>query len=205
MSSPPISSPIALDLDSVIATSELNRRPSRQPDRKAESRLLLRLTRQLSQSPESFFPELANAAKELSRADSTGISLLNEEEKRFVWPAVSGKLDYYIGSGTPSDFGPCGTVLERQTPLLFIRPDRHFTYLAPITPPLEEVLLTPFFVNNKPVGTIWAVMHEKGRTFEAEDKRLLENLSKFAANAYSVLTSNGALESFLQMKPVNPI
>jgi GAF domain-containing protein len=196
-------SQIPADLDSVIATEELHRRSSRPADRKLESRVLLRLTRELSESPENFFPKLVQAALELARADSTGISLLNRKEKRFVWPAVAGKLDCYLGGGTPSDFGPCGTVLDRQTSVLFQHPERHFTYLAPITPPLEEVLLIPFYMNDKPVGTIWAVIHEKGRQFDPEDKRVLENLSKFAASAYSVLTSNGAIEPLLNMTLVS--
>jgi GAF domain-containing protein len=196
-------SQIPADLDSVIATEELHRRSSRPADRKLESRVLLRLTRELSESPENFFPKLVQAALELARADSTGISLLNRREKRFVWPAVAGKLDCYLGGGTPSDFGPCGTVLDRQTSVLFQHPERHFTYLAPITPPLEEVLLIPFYMNDEAVGTIWAVIHEKGRQFDPEDKRVLENLSKFAASAYSVLTGNGAIEPLLNMTLVS--
>src|SRR5688572_24314214 len=114
------------DLEAVIATAELDRRASRKADREAENSALLRLTRELSQSPKEFFAKLVKWALKLSRADSTGISLLNEEERRFVWPAVAGKLESYLGGGTPSDFGPCGTVLERRSALLFLHPERHF-------------------------------------------------------------------------------
>lgn len=192
--------PVGIDLEEVIATAELDRRPARPLDRDRESRMLLDLTRELSGSPRKFFDKLVNAAMELSGADSTGISLLNEEERRFVWPAVAGKLDCYLGGGTPSDFGPCGTVLDRQAPVLFVHPERHFTYLMPIQPPLEEVLLTPFFMNGKAVGTVWAVIHEKGRHFDAEHRRLMMNLSEFAAAAYRVLVLSGAIEPMLKMK-----
>jgi len=165
-----------------------------------ESRALLRLTRQLAESPQDFFDTLVNTALELSGSDSTGISLLNEAEERFVWPAVAGKLDSFIGAGTPSDFGPCGTVLSRRTTMLFVHPERYFTYLAPIAPPLEEVLLIPFFADRKPVGTIWAVIHGKNRKFDGEDRRLLESLSAFAASAYRVLATTGDLERMLRMK-----
>lgn len=188
------------DLESVIATAELDRRGIRKADREAENSALLRLTRELAQSPKDFFPRLVKWALKLSRADSTGISLLNEGENRFVWPAVAGKLESYIGGGTPSDFGPCGTVLERRSTLLFLHPERHFTYLAPIVPPLEEVLLIPFYLGEKPVGTIWAVIHEKGLQFDAEDRRLLESLSAFASTAYRVLVEIGELEPMLAMK-----
>lgn len=154
----------------------------------------------LAASPKDFFPTLVHTALKLCRADSTGISLLNEKEGRFVWPAVAGKLHSYIGAGTPSDFGPCGTVLDRRSTLLFLHPERHFTYLVPISPPLEEVLLIPFYMDEKPVGTIWAVIHEKNRKFDAEDRRLLENLSTFAASAYQALAKMGALEPMLRVK-----
>jgi hypothetical protein len=124
--------------------------------------------------------------------------LLDEEQGRFIWPAVAGGLRPYIGGGTPRDFGPCGTVIDRNAPLLFLHPERYYTYLTPIAPSLEEVLLIPFHMNEKAVGTIWAVIHEPGRHFDTEDKRLLENLSVFAASAYQVLVNEGILETILK-------
>jgi GAF domain-containing protein len=191
------------NLEAVIATSELEHRAERPRDPNAESRALLSLTSSLAQSPQNFFDQLVKKALELSGAGSTGISLLNQDEGRFVWPAVAGKLQSYLGSGTPSDFGPCGTVLDRNSAVLFAHPERHFQYLAPITPPLVEVLLIPFFMNEKAVGTIWAVSHDKASKFDAEDRRLLESLSMFASSAYRVLENLGALEPLLKMRPEN--
>jgi GAF domain-containing protein len=190
-------------LESVIATDQLDRRKSRVPDYHGETRMITRLYSQLAESPHDFFQKLVDAALEISSANSTGISLLDEETKRFVWPAVAGGLQPYIGGGTPRDFGPCGTVLDRDIPLLFLHPERHFTYLTPIAPSLEEVLLIPFHVDGQAVGTIWAVIHEQGRQFDPEDKRLLENLSIFAASAYQVLIDAGSLKSILKIKPAS--
>src|SRR5262245_255338 len=89
------------DLESVIATEELKRRPSRAPDFEEESRAFMRLTEDLAKSPAQFFPKLVQAVLDLSKADSAGISLLDEEGHRFVWPAVAGRLNSYIGGGTP--------------------------------------------------------------------------------------------------------
>jgi len=189
------------DLESVIATVRLDQRASRSPDTKGETDALLGMLREVSEKPAIFFDKLVEEALAITQADSSGISLLHEREGRFVWPAVVGGLASYIGQGTPADFGPCGTVLDRDAPVLFIHPERHFTYLDSISPPLEEVLLIPFHMDHKPVGTIWAVIHEKDRHFDAEDKRLLENLSSFAASAYRVLVSNGALDALLGIKP----
>jgi len=196
----PPTPPVSSDLESVIATAELDARVSRRVDDQAESAALLTLTRDLSRWPNQFFAELVKHALDLTRAESTGISLLNEAEARFVWPAVAGKLESYLGAGTPSDFGPCGTVLERRKPLLFLRPERHFTYLAPVQPPLEEVLLVPFYMESKPVGTIWAVIHTKVVHFDPEDKRLLEVLSSFASAAYHSLVASGALQPLLDLQ-----
>jgi GAF domain-containing protein len=188
-------------VDTIIFTAELDRRAPREADDDAESRVLLSLTRAFAQSPRQFLVKLVDAARALTGAGSTGISLLNEAEGRFVWPAVSGALSGYRGGGTPSDFGPCGTVLERRGTLLFQHPERYFTYLVPIQPSLEEVLLIPFYIDDKPVGTLWAVSHEVDRTFDAEDRRLLEGLSAFAASAYRALAKAGALDSLLSMRP----
>ncbi|RYD53726.1 MAG: GAF domain-containing protein [Verrucomicrobiaceae bacterium] len=189
------------DLESVIATKRLDQRPSRAANVESETQALLGMLREVAEAPKAFFERLIQGALEMTQADSCGISLLNEQEGRFVWPAVVGGLSSYLGSGTPADFGPCGTVLERNAPVLFIHPERHFTYLESISPPLEEVLLAPFHMNEKPVGTIWAVIHEKDRHFDSEDRRRLENLSSFAESAYRVLVSTGALDAMLGIKP----
>ncbi len=185
------------DLESVIATDQLRARPSRRPDEARETATLIKLQRELSGSPNDFFQKLTTATLELVHADSAGISLLYEERQSFVWPAVSGPLDPYLWEGTPQEFGPCGTVLERDTALLMVHPENHFDYLKPIHPPLEEVLLVPFYVNKKAVGTISAVIHTKGKKFDAEDKRLLESLSGFASSAYDTLVKTGGLAPLL--------
>lgn len=53
------------DLESVLATVELDRRPCRAADFEAENRALLQLTRALAESPREFFTELVKAALEL--------------------------------------------------------------------------------------------------------------------------------------------
>jgi GAF domain-containing protein len=187
-------------LESVIATSELKHRDSRISDQRAETKAELELTQELAKSPQDFFQKLVDMVLKLTFADSAGISLLDERNGRFVWPAVAGGLHPYLGGGTPRSFGPCGTVLDRNEPILFLHPERHFTYLDPIRPPLEEVLLIPFHVDGRPVGTIWAVIHNRVRQFQAEDRRLLENLSAFASQAFSVLASVNALEPLFGRK-----
>lgn len=195
---------LALDLESTLATDELDRRTRGEADMERETAALLLLNQALSQSPKNFFGILARAVMQLTKAGSAGISLLNEADGRFVWPAVAGELKSLQGSGIPSDPSPCGTVLERRTSLLFIRPQRHFTNLESVHPPMEEVLLIPFFVEGKAVGTIWAVSHDEAFHFCGEDRALLESLSGFASSAYLVLRNSGALQPLLEMQPPRP-
>lgn len=189
------------ELDEVIVTKKLDERESRTADPGMEARVTSDLMRELAKAPEEFFTKLVQAVLEHTNADSSGISLLDDEAGRFVWPAVVGGLVPYIGAGTPSDFGPCGTVLDRNAPLLFEHPERHFTYLQPIQPSLEEVLLVPFHVKGEAVGTIWAVVHEAGSQFDREDLRILKSLSRFAAKAYEVLTETGMMREVLERLP----
>lgn len=198
MSDPEPTGVKSCDLNSVIATPLLQKRKGRQVSATRETAALIDLQRELAASPSGFFQKLVEAALALSNADSAGISLLNEKTRRFIWPAVVGPFQVYLWEGTPSDFGPCGTVLERDATQLMQRPERHFTYLKPIQPKLEEVLLVPFHINGKVVGTIWAVIHETERYFDAEDQRLLESLSMFAASAYRTLTATGELGPMLR-------
>lgn len=191
----------ACPLESVIATAQLDNRTSRLSDPHLETQTHLELARELAESPGDFFLKLVQAALKISKADSTGISLLNESRDSFVWPAVAGPLDPYLWGGTPRDFGPCGTVLDRKAPVLFQHPERHFDYLVPINPPLEEVLLIPFFIDDEAVGTLWAVIHEKDRHFEPEDRRLLEGLSTFASSAYRIMARTGVLTPMIRRQP----
>jgi PAS domain S-box-containing protein len=68
--------------------------------------------------------------------------------------------------------------------VLFTHWERRYPYLAEATPLAEEGLLVPFQVGGKNVGTVWAIHHERDRTFNAEDLRLLTSLSRFASAAY---------------------
>ena len=183
----------SLDLESVIVTAELNHRPFRTPDFQAENAIIVSLVEEMAKSPEDIFQKLVEAVLELCDAQSAGISLLDKGNKKFFWPAIAGKWKPYIGGGTPRDFGPCGTVLDRNATLLFSHPERHFNYLAEASPAIEEGLLALFYINGKAVGTIWAIAHDAEHQFDVEDARALESLSKFTSAAYKTLADIGAI------------
>ena len=192
------------DLDSIIiSTAELGRRSSRPPDHAAENQALLALARELATSPKGILQKLAETALGLCRAQSACVSLLDDTRKNFYWRAVAGQWACHLGVGTPRDFGPCGTVLDRDVPLLFSHPERVFTYLAEVKPYIEEGLLFPFEVDGQAVGTIWVVNHDRGRQFDAEDMRLLGGLADFAAAAYqSFLASTKVRDSERRLRQI---
>ena len=202
---PPVASRDGLvPLDAVLFTEELTRRSSRSPDYETESRALAMLVEALADSPRTILQTLADTILEVFQVGSAGISLLTRDEKSFVWPAIAGAWQAYIGGGTPRDFGPCGDVLDHNTPLLFKHVERRYAYFLPMTALAEECLLIPFYVKGKAVGTIWAIAHDDRRKFDAEDLRQLETLGRFASAAYQAAESLdaalGLMEDALQSR-----
>jgi PAS domain S-box-containing protein len=181
-------------LEAILCTEELNRRPKRPPDYEAENRALVWLAQALAESPRTILQTLADKMLEVFQAGSAGLSLVTKDGKRFYWPAIAGMWKPHVGGGTPRDFGPCGDVLDRNVPLLFRHFERRYPYLLPVTPPADECLLVPFYVEGKAVGTIWAIAHDDRRQFDSEDLRQLISLGTFASSAYQVTESLVALD-----------
>jgi PAS domain S-box-containing protein len=183
-------------LESVISTPELKKRPSRSPDYQAESRALSALAQEMANSPQNVLQKLVDVALELTRGQSAGVSILEEEKGRqiFRWHAVAGQWAGYLGGTMLRDASPCGTVLDRNASLLLFHPERYYPIPSTITPPIVEVLLIPFHVADKPIGTIWAIAHDENLKFDAEDERIMRSLGKFASAAYQTLKRVEALK-----------
>ncbi len=184
--------PDAAELDEVLITDELSHRPARPPDYEAESRALVELAGAMVDSPQSILQMLVGMALDLCNAQTAGISLLESSdtgEEIFRWRALAGVHASHLGETTPRVFSPCGTVLDRLAPQLFSNPVRHFTYLAEAFPSITECLLIPFFLDARPVGTIWVLTYDEGRKFDVEDRRILTSLGEFAAAALHILSA----------------
>jgi GAF domain len=173
-------------LESVTFNEELATRPCWPPDYAAEVRALSTLIRKLADSPETILQGLVDEMLDLFKAHSAGISLLTtiDGEARFCWPAIAGAWKCFIGGGTPRNFGPCGDVIDRNCSFLFRDLERRYGYYETAKPRVEECLLSPFYLEGMPAGTLWIVAHNKTRQFDAEDLRPLENIGRFAATAY---------------------
>jgi PAS domain S-box-containing protein len=181
---------------SMLSVDELNRRPTRDPDYEAESRALVALAQEMAVSPHRILHKLAETALELCRAHSAGLSLLEEADQRrnFHWRVIVGAWEHNLNGGTPRDFGPCGTVLDQNVPLICTRPERDFPYWNEVKPVLEEGLLIPFYVKGEAIGTIWVIAHDGSRRFDREDLRLMTSLGTFTGAAYQTWLSVNAAQ-----------
>lgn len=170
-------------LADVLCTELLAERPSRPPAYNEENIAIRLLVSALTSAPGEILQALSQTILNTLKADSAGVSLLSRDKQSFYWPAIAGEWSGFIGGGTPRNFGPCGDVLDRDSPLLMQHVERRYTYFLPVKPLVEEALLVPFYVEGKCVGTIWAVSHGEKR-FDLEDLRQLRSLGQFASTAY---------------------
>jgi len=173
-------------LDAVIATGELAERPARQPDLARENLAFLQLAAEMGHPSRHLLQRIVEVTLDLCGAGSAGLSIIEHRDgkERFRWHAVAGLLRDSLWSVAPQESSPSAITVARNAVQLFVRPDRHFRGMAEVKPPILEVLLAPFPVNGRPAGTIWAVAHDRERHFDAEDARLLGDLSQIAAPAY---------------------
>src|SRR5215207_7166957 len=90
-------------LDDVIVTSQLSLRPSRPPNYRAEIQAIKMLVNIISENPDAFCQRLAEAALQLCRAGTAGVSVLDTEKGAEVFraEAVAGVLSGYLNSTTP--------------------------------------------------------------------------------------------------------
>jgi two-component sensor histidine kinase len=193
-------------LDSVITTDELQKRASRPPDYEGESRALSALMEAMAAQPRidgrkapetgafqdvsaALLQRLVEGALELCRAQSAGVTILERADGRefLRWRAMAGRWSVYQGDGMPRA-SPCGTTLERDMAVLMAHPERHFVHPAHVGLPIEDALSVPLQVGGDPVGTIWVVSHDHTRRFDAEDKRLMTGLSRFAGDALGLMS-----------------
>jgi signal transduction histidine kinase len=183
-------------LESVIATDELYRRPTRAPGYEGESRLMATLVDVMANASgqagaDAVLQRLVEGAVELCQAHSAGVSVLETENGHEIvrWRAAAGAWSHYVGGFMSRDASPCGTVLDRNAPMLMTRPQRHYVITG--LPAIVEVLLVPIHGEGRPVGTLWIIAHDETRKFDAEDHRIMTNLSRFAATAYHLLVEHG--------------
>jgi len=175
----------------ILATDRLWSRQSRPRQFEEEVQSLLELGRLITyESEHAILSKIATYALSLCKAESSGFSIFDTAENEaeiFRWTATRGRMQTFEGGTTPAAFSPCGFCLERNSPQLFRHPEKFYSYLKPISP-IAELLLIPMHDDNAWVGTIWVMCHRKRRLFDGEDARLMLQLGSLAS---AVVTSRG--------------
>ena len=188
----------------ILHTDALSDRTSRPPDFAKENKSLVRLAQVLSTHPDHILQELVDTVLELCGTGSAGMSILDSETggdpNLFRWRAVAGQFAGLANTTLPRNFSPCGMVIDSGQAQLMSDPARFYPYVDQISPACREVLLTPFFLDGEPVGTIWAVIHEAGAHFDAEDARVLRSVATFASAAYKTLKALDGLKESNRFK-----
>lgn len=191
--------------EGLLITGELDRRPSRPPDHQLESRAFAALGRSLGSEPDTVLQKVAETARTLCRADSTGISILETRESGsspelhpalssahpgeaacaiFRWRAIAGAFAKNLMRTIPRDASPCARVIAHGDIMLLRDPARAWPELVSAEPYIHEAMLAPWSLDEGPVGTIWLLSHDPARGFDAEDARLLRSLAGFASAAW---------------------
>src|SRR5688572_13616921 len=183
-STPTGESPVPLE--AVIATAELTRRMSHPPDHGAEAAALVELMEAAATSPGDVLRQLPERARQLVQAHSAGVTLLDDpaEAGTMRWHAIAGQWAPFAGRRMARSATPCGTVAERDAPLLVIEPGRHYPYVPFVDPPVAEVLTVPLHSAGRPCGALWVAAHDDTRKFDDEDLRVLGDLCRVAELAY---------------------
>lgn len=151
--------------------------------RRREADALLLLAQTLAHDPSQAIQQLSNSALSLTQAGSAGVTLEDMESGECVlrWIATAGKAKAYQGGTMPRDFSPCGEAINRRQSLMMQDPVRHYTYLGEVHLPIRTALLVPFARRGRFVGTVWAIRHTSGATFDREQQRIVESLATFAS------------------------
>jgi hypothetical protein len=166
---------LACDVDDVLITDELQRRPPTKTDYLREKLALQDLALQMADHPAEIVPRLVGLAMELCEADSAGISLYEAQSQSpgiFRWYDLTGDLAGFAGATTPREFSPCGICLDQRAPVLMAHAERFYPGISDAHITVPELLLVPLFQRkDAPLGTLWIVGSE-GR-FNAGHSRVM--------------------------------
>jgi hypothetical protein len=145
----------------------------------------------MSENPHAFWRRLVEAALQLCRAGTAGVSLLGTEggQEVFTAEAVAGVLSNQLES-TMARGSPCGAAIDRDATQLMYLPERFFSNLR-FDPPILETLIIPFRVQSRPAGTVWLAAHDDTCKFDREDERIGRTLASFAAAGWHLRRARG--------------
>jgi hypothetical protein len=173
----------------LLITARLRERRRRPSDFRSESAALVALAAGLSANAPRNLQALAETARRLCRADTSGVCMLEQPFGISRWQALSGALASYAGGIVNNHDGLIEAVLGQNAPQLVSFSSRHATPVTGAMLPCPEALVAPLVSQDKAAGTLWVMCHTAGTQFDAEDARLLANLAAFGGAAHQLCTA----------------
>jgi PAS domain S-box-containing protein len=168
------------------ALRALEQQPSRTPDFEADARVAEPILAALAERSARLPQQIVEAALTHCGAETAGLSVPElDGSEHFRWIAIAGAWAHCRDRIVPREGSPSAVALASNAPLHVLSPERHFIPGADLNPPALELLMVPFRIEQRPIGTLWVIRHESGRQFDAEDLRRLEVLSRLAAIAWA--------------------
>ena len=178
-------------LEEVIITDQLFRRPDRPILSTFTNAVMVELDRLLTEAPDQYVEESARAAMILPGSQSGGISVADPETSACRTRAVLGRWAGQAGSCALLDAVLCPMVLERRVLMAFAHPERSFTELEAVYPPMVEILMAPFFDVDRPAGVVWSVFHSGDAPFDRHDAWMVDELGRVLTKAHVRLAQSG--------------
>ncbi len=184
--------PMPDGLSEVLITTALSQRPAAQPDDISNRSALQKLAQCVcDRDARGLINSLVEITLQLCDAGSAGLSVLDEDKDGnmfFRWDALSGSLSGSVGGTTPRDWSPCGTTLDLNSPQLFHRPHRFFTYFSKAKPLIIEGLVLPLRMDDgSEFGTLWITSHDENRKFTWTEVETMTSLCDFTLAAVKIL------------------
>ena len=155
--------PSSADLPAQLKDNKQAQPSTRHANASAENAAMVALATALGEAPHTVCQVLADNVLALLKVGSAGVSVMSMPSDDGVlvsWPAIAGRWHAHSG-GSRMLLAPAAT----------------------LEPAAEHCIVVPFGVGGKTIGTVWAVAHDAGFGFDAEDMRQLQNLALFAAPA----------------------
>jgi hypothetical protein len=172
-----------VNIQDLLDSAEFGHRKRKAIDLNRVPRALVLLDERLAQNSAAALQEMVQIAVDVCGADSSGISLEEEDEKgelRFRWVAVAGSFARYLNASTPRFYSPCGTCLDRGVPQLYQVSNAYYNFLGVNAEPILEGLLIPWR-GNETQGTIWLVSHRSNCAFDMGDFEFMHLLAHYVA------------------------
>ena len=133
---------------------------------------------------EDVLRELVEGARQICGTQSAGLSLVEHGEERvFRWRAAAGPWTPAVGGVMSCDQELLASALERGEPAVVSASQLGEDHL----PAVESALVVPFYRRSEPIGTLWAIAHDRRKRFDDADGLALQALARFAAAACQLL------------------